>query len=76
MIKKANIKAKILHPVREQLEMLVEYVDILEKKKVQDWEEELTHLMAIIISTKKMCLLYINDLIKIKGKKDGRDYTL
>ena len=52
-------------PIKEQLEVLVEYIKILENRKQQDFRTEMTFLIGFLDALKRQCEIYQNyEMIK------------
>ena len=76
ILKKPKIKHKLFAPIKEQLQMLLEYIDILEQTSKKQAARELMYLKATFLNTYHLCLLYLNDITSAKGKPHGRNYKL
>jgi hypothetical protein len=64
-------KKSIYEPVKDQFKVLLEYIKILEKKRVDDSTSEIYALMEFIDTVKRQCEIYLKyELIKL-GKKNG-----
>lgn len=75
MVKDRKIKRKTFDPVKEQIEMLLEYINILEKKKDANLCEEITYLISLIMTVKQQCVIYLSNELKNKGQENGRNYS-
>lgn len=64
-------KKSIYDPVKEQFKVLLEYVRILERKKIDDQASEIYGLIDFIDTVKRQCEIYLKyEIIKL-GKKNG-----
>jgi hypothetical protein len=76
MVKNRKFKDKTFDPVKEQLEMLLEYINLIEKKPKDNVLEDITVLISLIMHIKQQCIIYLSNEIRIQGNKNGRDYSL
>jgi CCR4-NOT transcriptional regulation complex NOT5 subunit len=64
------MKKKQYEPIKEQLLVLVEYVDILERKKGED-RDEIFFLIEMIDTFKRQAEIYLNFLVRRQGNFNG-----
>ena len=74
MVKEKKKKNKFFEPVKEQLEVLLEYIKIIEKKNNENFAEEITYLMSLIMTIKQQCIIYLSNELKNQGNKNGRNF--
>jgi hypothetical protein len=62
-------RRNIYAPVKEQFQLLVGYIEILDSKNAIDLIEEIVMLIELISTIKKQCDLYLNYELTLQGKK-------
>lgn len=62
-------KTKIFGPIREHLDMLIEYINILELREDIDYQEEIRILISMINRIQKQLEIYLNcQFLKLGNK--------
>ena len=69
-------KTNIYQAIREQLLMLIEYINILELKKNIDQRNEIILLIEMINNIKRHTEIYLNYTFLKTGQEDDRGTTL
>jgi hypothetical protein len=72
-VKIQNKKKSIYDPIKEQLRIVLEYIDILEyKRPVEPLDYEIFNLLSFLDYAKRQCDFYLNyEVLKRKRVKDN-----
>jgi hypothetical protein len=65
------VTKRLYDPIKEQLLVLIEYINILNSKKDYDSPQEITFLLELIENMKSQCERYLNYQLLKQGRRYG-----